>query len=61
MNLPPEDEQLLEELCQQHDVSVLKVLRLPTRRFIGVMTNRESIGWFGDSTQPYCLEQIKRI
>ena len=28
MNLPPEDQQLLEELCQQHGVSALKVLQL---------------------------------
>lgn len=28
MNLPPEDQQLLEELCQQHGVSADKVLQL---------------------------------
>jgi hypothetical protein len=28
MNLPPEDQQLLEELCQQHGVSASKVLQL---------------------------------
>jgi hypothetical protein len=28
MNLPPEDQQLLEELCQQHGVSAPKVLQL---------------------------------
>ena len=28
MNLPPEDQQLLEELCQQHGVSAAKVLQL---------------------------------
>ena len=28
MNLPPEDRQLLEELCQQHGVSAAKVLQL---------------------------------
>ncbi len=28
MNLPPEDQQLLEELCRQHGVSVVKVLQL---------------------------------
>jgi hypothetical protein len=28
MNLPPEDRQLLEELCQQHGVSAPKVLHL---------------------------------
>ena len=28
MNLPPEDQQLLEELCQQHGVSAVKVLQL---------------------------------
>lgn len=28
MNLPPEDQQLLEELCQQNGVSVPKVLQL---------------------------------
>ena len=28
MNLPPEDQQLLEELCQQHSVSAAKVLQL---------------------------------
>lgn len=28
MNLPPEDQQLLEELCQQHGVSTPKVLHL---------------------------------
>ena len=28
MNLPPDDQQLLEELCQQHQVSAPKVLQL---------------------------------
>ena len=28
MNLPPEDQQLLEELCQQQGVSAIKVLQL---------------------------------
>ncbi len=28
MNLPPEDQQLLEELCQQQGVSATKVLHL---------------------------------
>ena len=28
MNLPPEDQKLLEELCQQHGVSAPKVLHL---------------------------------
>lgn len=28
MNLPPKDQQLLEELCQQHGVSAPKVLQL---------------------------------
>ncbi len=28
MNLPPEDHQILEELCQQHRVSAPKVLQL---------------------------------
>lgn len=28
MNLPPEDQQLLEELCQQQGVSAVKVLQL---------------------------------
>ena len=28
MNLPLDDQQLLEELCQQQDVSVAKVLQL---------------------------------
>ena len=28
MNLPPDDQQLLEELCQQHGVSAPKVLQL---------------------------------
>ena len=28
MNLPPEDQQLLEELCQQYGVSAPKVLQL---------------------------------
>ncbi len=28
MNLPPEDQQLLEELCQQQGVSAIKVLHL---------------------------------
>ena len=28
MNLPSEDQQLLEELCQQHGVSAPKVLQL---------------------------------
>ena len=28
MNLPPEDQKLLEELCQQHGVSAVKVLQL---------------------------------
>lgn len=28
MNLPPEDQALLEELCQQHGVSAPKVLQL---------------------------------
>lgn len=28
MKMPPEDQQLLEELCQQHGVSALKVLQL---------------------------------
>ena len=28
MNLPPDDQQLLEELCQQHGVSAAKVLQL---------------------------------
>jgi hypothetical protein len=28
MNLPPEDQQLLEELCRQHGVSAVKVLQL---------------------------------
>ncbi len=28
MNLPPEDQQLLEELCRQYGVSAAKVLQL---------------------------------
>lgn len=28
MNLPPEDQKLLEELCQQHGLSTVKVLQL---------------------------------
>lgn len=28
MKMPPEDQQLLEELCQQHGVSAVKVLQL---------------------------------
>ena len=28
MNLPPEDQQLLEELCRQQGVSAIKVLQL---------------------------------
>lgn len=28
MNLPPEDQKLLEELCQQQGVSAIKVLHL---------------------------------
>lgn len=28
MNLPPEDQQLLEDLCQQHGVNAPKVLQL---------------------------------
>ncbi|QQS54209.1 MAG: hypothetical protein IPM89_15635 [Candidatus Competibacteraceae bacterium] len=28
MKLPPEDQRLLEELCQQHGVSAAKVLQL---------------------------------
>ena len=28
MNLPPEDQQLLEELCQHQGVSAIKVLQL---------------------------------
>lgn len=28
MNLPPDDQQLLEELCQRHQVSAPKVLQL---------------------------------
>jgi hypothetical protein len=28
MNLPPEDQQLLEELCQQQGVSAIKVVQL---------------------------------